>query len=627
MSQPYLFLNYRQADTRHAAQRLHADLERHLEPDQIFLDRESIQGGEPRPERLRREAERATAMFTLIGDRWTVPMDDGSGERRLDQEDDWVRLEIAGALARGIDVLPVWVDGHEPNLQLILRRLADLLPLAERQAKTLSSATAAQWEHDVAQLVAWLVDQGFRPRSQVLPPREPDAVEVLAAYRQAVCRDHRCMVPFLEQTSDQLLEKVYVEIHVDVHGAEAEARDGDDRDLPAGRTLHALLAPRATATARRWVVLGEPGAGKSTVARRLALQLAKDDHGPLPVYLSLPGLCQSPRDALALAEEDTATPGAAAALRGAATEGRVWLLLDGLDEVAGTELERARKRVLALADEFPRCPMAVLSRPIGYRDLPAPFRRAALEPLEEAAQQDLLTHWLGATHGTVTWQAIGKRPGLARLARNPLLLTMIAGLSKARPDLPTHRGQLYDRAIDLLLRRGARPQVQADDGTGPPAGVREPGTARRLLAALALALQDHKGATWTETQLGDALRAALAEDPALRRALEENWTNVPNALKDIAHHGAVLGPHKGARRPWEFLHRQFREFLAAEALAAAQGLDLAAEALALARVGLAAGEQELDRHLPAEARVEGLVDHARAAAGDLPVNGERADRL
>jgi hypothetical protein len=48
-------------------------------------------------------------LIAIIGPNWLGTQDDGP--RRLDDPDDWVRLEVEAAISRGIRVIPVLVDG------------------------------------------------------------------------------------------------------------------------------------------------------------------------------------------------------------------------------------------------------------------------------------------------------------------------------------------------------------------------------------------------------------------------------------------------------------------------------------------------------------------------------------
>ena len=76
-------------------------------------------------------------LLALIGDRWLTVADE-DGRRRLDDPDDFVRLELEAALARNVRVIPILVEGAR------MPRAAELPPslagLVRRQALELSPA-------------------------------------------------------------------------------------------------------------------------------------------------------------------------------------------------------------------------------------------------------------------------------------------------------------------------------------------------------------------------------------------------------------------------------------------------------------------------------------------------------
>jgi hypothetical protein len=162
----YLFISYRKADTGHAAGRLYTDLERELAPGQVFLDKERLEGGDAWPERLRTEAERATVMIVLIGERWLKVQAPHTGDRRLNVPGDWVRTEIETGLEAVPVVTPVLVDGAEPLTVSSLQTVPSIKKLAELHALRLRDE---DWQSDIEKLTKYLIDRGFERRADAQP--------------------------------------------------------------------------------------------------------------------------------------------------------------------------------------------------------------------------------------------------------------------------------------------------------------------------------------------------------------------------------------------------------------------------------------------------------------------------
>ena len=145
-----VFISYRRDDSAGHAGRLCDALSARLGPERVFMDVEGIAAGADFPSALAMELERADVVLALIGPRWLAAAD-GSGARRLDQHDDYLRREIEAALGAGKRLLPVLVSGAAMPT-------ADQLPvsmaaLARRQAVALSDA---RWAADMEGLIAAL---------------------------------------------------------------------------------------------------------------------------------------------------------------------------------------------------------------------------------------------------------------------------------------------------------------------------------------------------------------------------------------------------------------------------------------------------------------------------------------
>ena len=152
-----IFISYRRQDSQSAAGRLADSLERRFGKAQIFRDVETIQPGVDFVEAIEGALSSCSVMLAVIGRRWAG---DSGDQSRLHLPNDWIRLEIAAALKRGIRVIPVLVEGAASPVDADLPE--DLKPLARRQALTLSDE---RWDYDVQQLAAALESLGVRPIS------------------------------------------------------------------------------------------------------------------------------------------------------------------------------------------------------------------------------------------------------------------------------------------------------------------------------------------------------------------------------------------------------------------------------------------------------------------------------
>jgi len=402
--------------------------------------------------------------------------------------------------------------------------------------------------------------------------------DALAAYREWVAKQHERLVPYFDGAADLLLDETFVQVELeptprreDLERQHDLLRSKSHAD-PAPRTLEGLLLPAQRGpSAPRWIIVGEPGAGKTTLARSLARSIARVG-SQVPVFLPLARV-KSSLDPLEFAVQDMLGDDAPrspranvlrAALAGAAQRGELLLLLDGLDEVDPARMDKLYAEILAYATANPSTALAVTCRPIALerRDVPAAFCRARVLALPKERQDELLSKLLGTSEAKRVRAHIDQHPALADLAASPLLLTLLAVVARdtvlAETSLPNTRTRLYETAVDLLLRRGFGVEKH---------GVRDTGHARRLLQKLSLVLHTQGGESWETQPLSDTLTALRREDDEANFLVRETWGTNDAFLNDIGTNSGVLGQHDGANAPWRYLHRSLREFLAAEAIA------------------------------------------------------------
>jgi hypothetical protein len=142
-----IFISYRRDDSEGEAGRLSDDLAHRFQEDSVFMDVNAIQPGRDFRKAIDESIHKCSVLLAILGLGW-LESRDGAGHKRLDDENDFVRLEIASALQRDIPVVPVLVRGARmPRAEQLPE---DLKELAFRNAVEL---THARWKSDVQVLV------------------------------------------------------------------------------------------------------------------------------------------------------------------------------------------------------------------------------------------------------------------------------------------------------------------------------------------------------------------------------------------------------------------------------------------------------------------------------------------
>jgi len=121
-----LFISYRRDDTADVTGRIYDRLEAEFRREFIFRDIDSIPTGMDFRDHIRHHVLKCDALLAIIGKSW-LAVTTADGKRRIDQEEDYVRIEISTALQRGIPVIPVLVQGAEmPKVADLPLSLQDL---------------------------------------------------------------------------------------------------------------------------------------------------------------------------------------------------------------------------------------------------------------------------------------------------------------------------------------------------------------------------------------------------------------------------------------------------------------------------------------------------------------------
>lgn len=158
-----IFISYRRTDSADFTVALYNQLREHFAEANIFKDINAIQPGQQFAHVLEDALDNCAVVLVVIGPTWIS----NSGQR-LFEEHDWVRQEIASAIARNLRVIPLLVNGASMPTKEQLP--ADLHGLIQRQAQLIDNR---RFEYDVAQLaraIHDIVPARSRPRGNGASP-------------------------------------------------------------------------------------------------------------------------------------------------------------------------------------------------------------------------------------------------------------------------------------------------------------------------------------------------------------------------------------------------------------------------------------------------------------------------
>jgi hypothetical protein len=202
MTAPRIFVSYRRDDARQAAGRLADHLRWEQGIDDVFFDKSSIAPGAVFPKRIDDALQRATHVLVVIGPKWSSLKLPGADRPRLFDDQDFVRREVATALAGKAEVIPVCVDGAKPAD--IGPLPPDLEPLRLRNAYVLD--VDAEFADELRRLIVHLT--GHEPSGADTPKSIAGKVAGGAAIGLALFLLFSTVLMLLGVSTDQLFPGV-----------------------------------------------------------------------------------------------------------------------------------------------------------------------------------------------------------------------------------------------------------------------------------------------------------------------------------------------------------------------------------------------------------------------------------
>ena len=331
-------------------------------------------------------------------------------------------------------------------------------------------------------------EQSVASHSSVLPMNPSDLEALVAQARDRGHRDieKRCgWMKVLDMTQPIGLGAIYTDVNILEKIAGKTRReitelmkgcnpDNFDRFLLGNVRERRVDGLEAVAAKKQLMILGRPGAGKTTFLKRLATLCNRKKFlsGQVPVFVSLKEFAETINQpgllnfiAHYFLGTEFAPDMAMAQVKQVLKQGRGLVLLDGLDEVLEKDNDRVLKEIQEFAQNYDQSHIIITCRIAAREYVFEQFIEVEMADFNDEQIQDFADKWFKAkepdqideagksTISQLFWQALEDQEPIKELAANPLLLTLLCLEFEESSEFPQSRAELYERGLNILLSK------------------------------------------------------------------------------------------------------------------------------------------------------------------------------
>lgn len=339
--------------------------------------------------------------------------------------------------------------------------------------------------------------------------------------------------------------------------------------------------PGLTAVKRysKLIVLGKPGAGKTTFLKHLAIECIEGEFlaHRVPIFITLKQYAEAERQF----NSSRLTPPldkyitqmfaccgvVASEVEQLLSQGKALILLDGLDEVRLEDCSTVLNRIRDFSEVFHTNQFVMTCRIAAREYTFEKFTEVEVADFDDQQIAEFAQKWFRAKDPAKAERFIEKleyNEPIKELATNPLLLTLFCLVFEDSGEFPPNRAELYKEGLDILLKKwDAKRNIERDQVYKKLSLQRK----EDLLSSIALTTFERCDYFFKQREVEQHIANYLNNLPDVETDPEAFQLDIEAVLKSIeAQHGLLV---ERARSIYSFSHLTFQEYFTARKIVGA----------------------------------------------------------
>jgi predicted NACHT family NTPase len=365
----------------------------------------------------------------------------------------------------------------------------------------------------------------------------------------------------------KILEKITANRGINIKELNHKYRKDFDRSgLISGIRQSKVPALEAVERFQKLMVLGKPGSGKTTFLKRLARQCSLGEFckEKVPVFITLREVVETNKrsDLLSFIEQQWQSCNVSNPKENAETllhEGRMLVLLDGLDEVREQDYDQVRQAIEAFTKRFWQSYFVITRRIASREDKFEAFKEVEIADFSEQQIFQFSRKWFSDQAQAKKFEhKLRENQPIRELASSPLLLTLLCLVFQEDGDFPEDRSELYKDGLDVLLKKWDASRYIERDEQYRKLSLRHK---EDLLSYIAYKTFKKGEYFFKQNTVEELIQDYIVNMPGFNadeQGLKEDSEVVLNSME--AQHGLLV---RQARKVYSFSHLTFQEYFTA----------------------------------------------------------------